>query len=541
MLTLGLNGWDDGTHDGAAVLVEDGTVLAFAEQERFSRRKHAVGEYPAQAAHSVLDETGYRPSDIDLVAYGWDLPNYYSSRGRTLEAENAAERLSGFEDLRGHEVSWIRHHDAHAAAAFHGSGFHDATIVIADAEGETESISIYLASSSGIRCLRRFGRAASLGLMYRAVSAYCGFGQAGAGKAMGLSAYGTPALKPLPLRFVDGEMVSPFNNEMSEGEVIGGWLKLLEDRFGLPPNTASSDPRFMPPSALRPDAAASVQHTLVNVMTDVVSYATDLTGSRNLCLSGGVALNCLQNASLLVNDRLRLTGVFIPPYPHDAGVALGSALIASDQMDGLATIRADLGSPVTSAETVLTAQSLGLPYREVECAATEAARFVEQGKVVGWVQGRMEVGPRALGHRSILASPGSLQIRDKVNRIKNREPWRPLAPSVLATEVPRLFGTDCRCPYMLLSLRASPEASSLIPGAVHNDGTARVQTVEPGSTPYALLLQRLEECSGVGAVLNTSFNGRGEPIVRSSKDALMCGGSLGLDAVVLDRILVELN
>jgi carbamoyltransferase len=536
VIVLGVNGWTDKTHDPAAALVVDGEVLAFAEEERFTRSKHGVGQLPHGAVASVLAESGIEPSEVDAVACGWDRRKFDSLRGISTDISDATWVITGRPELRQLPMHWIPHHDAHAASTFYGSGFDRATVVVADAEGEDESISIYLGDQGGLHILRRFGRGVSLGLMYRAVSEYCGFGQFGAGQTMGLASYALPEAEPLPIDWVQGELRSPFDPDAWEDEVIRGWLAKLEDRFGSRARPAPREAGYFPPlESHRPLAAAAAQVTVNLVMAQLVAAAVESTRVRDVCLAGGVALNCVTNGLLLEQvDRLH-----VPPYPHDAGAALGAAQVICAQagVERWSAARADLSSPAI--ETV--ADLADVPYVTLADPAKAAADRILRGHVVGWMQGNMEVGPRALGRRSILALPNSVDLRDRVNRLKGREPWRPVAPSILVEESERLFGRDLDAPFMLLSVLMSAAGVQAMPGACHVDGTARLQTVTGADGLYRGLLEEVAARSGTGAVLNTSFNGRGEPIVRTASEAIASARRMKLDAVIVEDRLIELG
>lgn len=534
MIVLGVNGWTDKTHDPAAALLVDGEVVAFAEEERFTRTKHGVGQLPHGAVASVLNESGIAASDVDAVACGWDRQKFDLLRGISTDVSDATRVITGLRELSHLPMHWITHHDAHAASSFYGSGFDAATVVVADAEGEDESISVYRADRDGLHLVRRFGRGVSLGLMYRAVSEFCGFGQFGAGQTMGLASYEIGRADPLPIDWRDGDLRSPFPVDAWEDEVVGGWLARLEAQFGAPARPAPRDAGTFPPYASHhPMAAAAAQLTVNSVMTGLVEWAVRTTGIRDVCLAGGVALNCVTNGLLL--DAL--TRLHVPPYPHDAGVALGAAQVVGARagMTGWSAARADLGTP---------ASSCVVGFDEVRWVAladpiTSTAERILAGQIIGWVQGRMEVGPRALGNRSVLGRPDSIAIRDRVNRLKGREPWRPIAPSVLVEEAPRLFGRPLVAPFMLLSVPLSAAGRQAIPGASHVDGTARLQTVGAAEGAYRSLLEELATQTSVGAVLNTSFNGRGEPVVRTALEAVASARRMNLDAVVVEDRLIE--
>jgi carbamoyltransferase len=361
---------------------------------------------------------------------------------------------------------------------------------------------------------------------------------------MGLAAYHTGDVEPLPIDVVGGVVRSPFRPDDSEEAILDGWRRVLADRFGAPGVISPSSPAgwYPPLEAHRPDVAAAAQATLACVVRHYVAEAIRLTGLTDVCLAGGVALNCVQNGQLLLDRGLGLTGLHIPPYPHDAGVALGAAQVVTAGDAWREPARADKGAGITASEAHGAALRRGMRAERVQCPATTAADLLRDGQVVGWIQGGAEVGPRALGHRSILALPEQAQTRDRLNRLKGREPWRPLAPSLLEDEVGAVFSEAARSPFMLLSLPMSEDGLRRAPAAAHVDGTARLQTVGQQDDPlFRALLEEVRERSGLGCVVNTIFNARGEPIVNSAEGALDTAAKIRLDAVVINDLCVSIT
>jgi carbamoyltransferase len=534
MIALGLNGWIDKTHDAAAALVIDGKLVAFVEQERISRKKHAVGEVPHAAVAAVLSWANVEPHDVDLIAYGWDLGLFNAVRGRrlSLNPDDAVMALCGFRPSPRQKVHWVDHHKAHAASAYYSSGFDTASVLVVDAEGETGSTSIYAASDAGLRRVVHFDRSTSLGILFRAASVYCGFGQFGAGQVMGLAPYGRPTPE-LALRWHDGHIVSPLRAETEEDRLVAAWLGWLESRFGPPAPQA----RHAPWQTKRPDAARLVQDTVETMMVALVEHAQAVVDSKNVCLAGGVGLNCVANA--LVAQHV--SQLYIPPTPHDAGVALGAAfVVAAENGDCIRPLtRADFGPSYEDDAIERALSDSGHSHTFVDDPARAACDLLQRNKIIGWVQGRMEAGPRALGQRSILARPGDRRLRDMVNDVKDRQRWRPLAPSVRSEDAARLFetGTDSS-PFMLLSFRMRPEAAAELPAVAHVDDSARLHTVTADGSHFRRLLDYVAEETGSGVVLNTSFNDAGEPIVCSPRDAIGSFERTGLDALVIGSFLV---
>lgn len=535
MIALGLNGWVDRTHDAAAALVVDGELVAFVEQERLSRRKHAVGEVPHAAVGAVLALGGIEPQEVDLIAYGWDLPLFNAVRGRelTLDPGDAVEILCGFKPGPGQEVRWVDHHLAHAASAYYGSGFESAAALVVDAEGETGSTSIYAASrEGGLRRVVHLDRAGSLGFLFRGTSAYCGFGEFGAGQVMGLAPYGAPASEHA-LTWRGDHVAGPLAPEVEEDRIAAAWCRWLESRFGPPAPSA----RHAPWQVKHPDAARMAQETVESLVVELAGYAAEITGSRSLCMAGGVALNCVANSAAAGQvDRL-----YVPPAPHDAGVAMGAAFaVAAEAGERIRPIaRADLGPSYDDGSIEATLIETGHRYMSLDDPAQVASDLLQRDQVVGWFQGRMEAGPRALGQRSILARADDRRLRDRTNDVKDRQRWRPLAPSVRVEDASRLFEGAPDSPFMLLSSRMTPDASVDLPAVAHVDGSARLQTVPADGSRFRGLLDRVAAETGAGVVLNTSFNGAGEPIVCTPLDAIRSFQRIGLDALVIGSFLIR--
>jgi carbamoyltransferase len=410
-------------------------------------------------------------------------------------------------------------------------------VLVIDGEGEEWSVSIYDASDDGIRIVRRWGREVSLGFLYRTVTRYCGFGWFGPGKTMGLAGYASRDRDPLPLRWTGDDLRSPFSPGTDETYLVEAWSRLLVERFGAPVTAGPQRSGFLPVEAHKPEAAAAAQKTVELAVQALSDYALRTVDTANLCLAGGVALNCVANG-LVSASPARL---YIPPAAHDAGAALGAALQAS--ADAGQRHQGEIGAylgPKYGRRAISDAlQRAGLAYETVDDPAARAAGAIARGEIVAWFQDEMEVGPRALGHRSILALPSASDMKDRVNAVKGREPWRPLAPSILRDELSDLFVDAIASPYMLLSFALTDDAMALVPAVAHVDGSARLQTVDPEDGRFGQLLTSLQGLTGVGAVLNTSFNGPGEPIVCSPAEAISTFTTLDLDTLVMGDCVVQ--
>lgn len=548
MILLGLNGWADGTHDPSAALVVNGRLTAFVEEERVRRRRHALSQLPTGAATAVLRSANLSLNDVDVVAYGWDLPKYYARHGRTWELADRdfIRMVTGIEPDRGRvpEVVWVPHHDAHAASAFYASGMDEAAVLVCDGQGEIDSVTLYRGSPSGLHPLRSWQGRQSLGLFYEAATVYCGFGFLDTGKTMGLSAYGR-SHEPPPIRWIDDDIYSPVPFGIEEIEVRKFWLQSLVEQFGAPP--AFDRPKDQMDSMLltsvdnamahRPNVAAHAQSTVETLTISLAEYAMTLADSRRLCMAGGVALNCVTNGMLME----KCEQLYVQPAANDAGVSIGAAYkVAADRgehLHGMTTIR--LGHCFDRNFTrAFLRERCHFSVAEPEDPAAFAVERLLADEIVGWFDGAMEGGPRALGGRSILALPAKATVKDSVNAAKGREPWRPLAPSLLREEMPRMFGRDIDAPYMLLSLPLTSDAVDRAPAVAHVDGTSRPHTVPRGEGNYRRLLELVQEATGIGVVLNTSFNGPGEPIVCSPLDAVRTFAASGIDTLVIDGLVV---
>ena len=548
MIVLGLHGWG-GTHDAAAALVVDGEVVACIEEERLNRRKHALSDRPRLAARGVLRHSGLCWDDVDVVSYGWNLPRYAPMHGQPWSFADDREFLSSALEIRPSRwprVEWVGHHDAHAAAGFHSSGFDQAAVLVVDGQGEGKSISLYSADATGIHLLRDWPPCCSLGHLYEAATRHCGFGFLQAGKTMGLAAYGRKPVAPLPLEWRDDDIESPVPDDLDEDAVVDAWRGILSQWYGppcTPSRVGNSDVNGPAHSAdvvasHHPDVAAAAQEAVERLLTSLVDYAQRATGYSHVVLAGGVALNCVANGLV----ARRCEAFFVPPMAHDAGAALGAAMVTAVRMgDRIRKFHgAALGLAYGTAQCGAAIEANGLRARRIDDPAAEAARRLIAGEIVGWFQGRGEIGPRALGHRSILALPAPAENHRRVNVIKGRETWRPLAPSALASETTWMFGRPVDSPYMLLSLPLADAGLARLPAVAHVDGSTRVQTVAADATsPYARLLGQIGDATGSSVVLNTSFNASFEPIVGTPVDAIRTFRNMGMDALVLDHFVLD--
>lgn len=553
-------------HDSAAAIIEDGVVLAAAEEERFTRIKHgkrpipfSTYELPFHAIAYCLEHAGVTLNEVDAVAYSFDpyllldperseliLPLEPSAVSQDSPWEglflssivNAPRHLHGgaphhlFSTIWGssreprYEWRFVDHHLSHAASAFWPSPFEEAAVLVLDGRGERVSTSYYVGDREGLERIGEVILPHSLGLLYERVTEYLGFlHSSDEYKVMALASFGTP-------RF--GDLFREVIEVKDQGQYLLNELNLRE-KFGSPRR------RGEPLEQKHFDIASSLQVVLEESVLSLVRWLRRETGLDNLCMAGGVALNCVMNGR--IKREGGFSSLWIQPAAGDAGTALGAALQLSHEKRPTARFRmsnAYLGSEYSNEEIESFLKWAKVSYRRSAEIALDTATLLADDKIIGWFQGRMEFGPRALGARSILASPISPTMQAKLNEIKDREDFRPVAPVVLREKASEWFEECDDSPYMLLVFNVKEAKRDRIPAVCHTDGSARVQTVTEEENPlYHLLLREFEKQTHVPILVNTSFNTRGNPIVCSPKDAIEAFFSSPLDALVIGSFIVE--
>lgn len=527
---LGVNAGSATFHDPSAALVDEhGTVLACVEEERLSRVRHAPGvKMPALAVAQCLHLAGITPEQVDAVAVGWDEPRL-NTEWRFDSPQHFLAAL-GFYGPRLPDTYFVPHHLAHAASAFHASGYEQAAVLVVDGNGEDESATIFRARrGEPLVRLARWPRIYSLGHLYEAASVWLGLGRHGAGKTMGLAAYGAESAPGDPGWLSAGPhgLVSALGSDpLPDYDALKGrWRKQIERFAGArgpqqPPATLAADPAAV-------KVAAAVQNTAEAVMAWFAEQARALTGIDNLCIAGGVGLNCAANG--------RLSGpLYVPPIPHDAGVALGAAwsLSAPSRPEILSAYTGGWPGP-------LPADLAGTAAGEVD--ADRVADLLAGGAIVGVCRGRSEVGPRALGHRSFLASPLDAAMRERMNDLKRREHWRPFGP-LTHTDLGLWSPIGHLERYMIGAARLTDRGAALLPAVTHADGTTRPQRLAAGDEPFiSAVLDALVKRGHPPVLLNTSFNGPAQPLVETAAQALACARRLGADALVTDEALLMVS
>jgi carbamoyltransferase len=525
-------------HDPAAALIVDGQVVAAAEEERFSRRKHgkrpvpfAAWELPEQSARWCLHHGGLEPSDLDVVTYSFD-PNLARPAHemglddpwdhlRLTYAETAPNFLAtALPGLDPGVVRYVPHHVAHAASAGLAAPFGACDVLVLDGRGESVShLAGHYDDTGTLNVLASQRLPDSLGLMYEDVTQHLGFLRSSDEyKVMAMASYGHPRFATELRRRVYATGDGGFRTEPID------WSSLVKAR--RPNEDWTQD---------HADLAASVQLRLEEVLLELADWLAGRTGSDQLTLAGGVALNCVANTKIL--DRSRYQAVWVQPAAGDAGTALGGALHAARAEGDLVQTMpgADLGRGWSDAEIEAALQTARVPYERSDDIAEVVADCLADNGIVAWFQGRSEFGPRALGHRSLLANPAYPGNLQRLNDVKGREQFRPVAPMTRLDRASDIFHRGPRSsPYMLFVHDVDPRWRDRIPAVVHVDGTARVQTVDPDAEPLVhRMLAAFEQRTGLPVVVNTSLNTAGRPMVDDVRDALECFGSAPVDLLAI--------
>ncbi len=579
MYTLGINA---AFHDSSACLLKDGQLIAAAEEERFTQIKHgkrpipfSTYELPFHAIDFCLRTAGIHLNDVSNIGYSFDPyillndqagkamieipleprmqggPSKWTSPWDPLflsSIVNAPDQLidgyphhlqKRFKGARRDAWKWhfVEHHVAHAASAYYPSPFESAAVMVLDGRGETATTSYSIGRGNELTRIGQIDMPHSLGLLYERITSYLGFlHSSDEYKVMALASYGKPVFLGDFREMIhigkDGQYT--IDNER------------LEERFG--PQRGKEDPftdhHF--------NIASSLQVALEESVLKLVDYIHEVSGERNLCLAGGIALNCVLNAR--IRDKGPFEHVWVQPAAGDAGTCLGAAIhvdvqerinngrnteVAKDE-NAYKMPHAYYGPGYSDDEIEKFLKWAKVPYRRLETLAEETADILLQDKIIGWFQGNMEFGPRALGSRSILASPINASMQQRLNEVKDREDFRPVAPAVLEEDAAEWFRNASVSPFMLFVYDVQEDKADRIPAVRHVDGTARIQTVNAEQHgKYHDLLQAFKRKSGVPVLINTSFNTLGKPIVCTPRDAVECFWSSPFDALVIGNYLVE--
>ncbi len=573
MKILGLLGFG---YNPAAALVVDGRLVAFVEEERMINFKGAHFMFPGMAARWCLEKENLTLDDIDYIAWGWDNPAYkvkmplffvkqYFKYGFLKEGDGGIGEVLSSEiidhlpgivrskireglrrsGLRGRipKIEFIEHHEAHVASTYLMSGFDEAAVIVIDGSGEHICTSIWQAKGDNYRLLKTIDIPHSLGWFYAGMTDYLGFiPYRDEGKVMGLAPYG--------------------NRVPEWEEKIANVIKVTAESYEIDPTyfllgthdagkhfsdkmvKLFGPPRYYgePLTQKIKDIAFTVQDTLEKAVLNIVKIATNNGKIRNVCVAGGVGLNCKMNGA--IRQSPYVDKIFAQPASGDAGSALGAAITLSHKLGEWKRCRLKnvyYGPSSTDDEIKKDLDIAGVKYSKPDNMAKKIAQALGRGKIIAYFDGELEFGSRALGHRSIIANPCDPEMKDKVNiGVKFREPWRPFCPSLLADHKDDYLKDADDAEFMIVAYEAKKGISDLLPSVVHVDNTVRPQTVEQDANPrYWEILKELKSITGHPVVMNTSFNLRGQPMIASPRDALACFFTNGLDILVLNNYWIE--
>jgi carbamoyltransferase len=539
---LGINGV---FHDPAAALVVDGRIVAAAEEERFSRRKHgkqavpfSTWELPVAAAQWCLQQGGIGAADLDAVGYSYQ-PALAEAPGgvldgqdrdweylRTLYARRAPRFLSAaLPGLDPGIVRHVRHHVAHAASASLASPQPDSAVLVVDGRGESSSMLAGEYRDGKLDILASQQLPHSLGLLYESLTEHLGFHRSSDEyKVMAMGSYGRPVHVERLAEYVYACSDGTFRTEPLD------WTAFSDSRE---PGAEQLDPAHA-------DLACSVQRVLEDVLVEMVGWLRTRTSSDTLCLAGGVALNCVANTRLF-NDG-PFANVWVQPAAGDAGTALGAALaLAAEHGEPIAPMEsAALGRSWSDDQVAAILDGADVTYQRPDDIGVAVAEALADNMIVGWFQGASEFGPRALGNRSLLADPRHVENLERLNRVKGREQFRPVAPMVLAEQAGQIFSRGpLPSPYMLFVHDVADQWRDRIPAVTHVDGTARIQTVDTDKPLLHRMISHFASKTGVPVVVNTSFNTAGRPMVDSPLDALECFGSAPIDVLAVGPFMIR--
>ncbi|WP_266367603.1 carbamoyltransferase family protein [Tellurirhabdus rosea] len=570
MITLGINA---AFHDQTAAIVKDGVVLAAAEEERFTHIKHgkrpipfSTYELPYNAIDFCLKTAGITLAEVDHIAYSLDpslllgdkkdadtleiplKPGYQPTDSQWLNPWDPLF-LSSIVNAPGHLVDgvplhlsarwkaarrdgpyqwhFVNHHLAHAASAFLPSPHTRAAVIVIDGRGELATTSYWLGEGNDLKLLGEVHLPHSLGLLYERMTEYLGFlHSSDEYKVMALASFGEPKYADYFRNLIRLGQNGQYTIDTPD---FAGEFGPMREKGG-------------PLEQKHFDIAASLQLVLEETVLKLITWLHEVTGCDTLCMAGGVALNCVMNARL--RDKGPFRDIWVQPASGDSGTALGAAMCI-DTRQRNATERAYvmedvyLGPRFTDDEIEAFLKWSKLPYRKMDDVASDVADYLAQGNVIGWFQTGMEFGPRALGARSLLAAPFPADMQQKMNDLKDREDFRPVAPVVLEEMADEYFVNARKSPFMLFINDVRPEVTERIPAVCHSDGTARIQTINRSQNPvYYALIKAFYEKTGVPVLINTSFNTRGEPIVCTPRDAVESFWTSPLDALVIGSFML---
>ena len=547
MKILGINGWTERGHDGGAALLIDGNLKFAIEEERLIGIRHAYDRVPYESIKLICDKENICIDDIDKIAIGWDYPNLWRMFGAEFISKQRMSEILFGTDKHAEKIIYVEHHIAHAASAFYPSRFDRALVLVIDGQGEQIATSVFLGDRQKSSLKKIYESPISLGYFYAAITEHVGFFSGQEGKTMGLASYGSPVyineLRKLINADDSGKIYCSFHvtkkSKDEEEETIAIWRKLLSE---IIPSRTGKITEITDDIIPYANLASSAQKLLEEILTKIVIHNCTKYNVNDIAIAGGVGLNCA--ASGILSELPLVNRIFTQPAANDGGISLGAAIAVA--VDNHENVNFEMipyqGHEFADYEILQFLKSNNYSYKKTDNVSKEIATLIAQGKIVANFQGRLEFGPRALGNRSILADPRRKEMLYKLNTLKGREVWRPLAPAVLYEEQTRFFSSCQFSPYMTINCRVLKNVQKELEAITHVDGTARIQSVSKSyNSLFYNIINEFYKITGIPVVINTSFNIKGEPIVDTPKKAMESAIAMDLDYLAMGDYIIKVH
>lgn len=547
MKILGINGWTVRGHDGGAALLENGNLKFAIEEERLIGIRHAYDRIPYESIKLICEKEGISIEDIDVVAIGWDYPKLWKMFGTEFISKCEMSKILFGTEKYAEKIMYVEHHISHACSAFYPSRFEKALVLVIDGQGEYIATSVFLGDRKKNKLEKLYETPISLGYFYAAVTEHIGFFSGQEGKTMGLASYGEPIyinhLRKL-INADDNGAIKCFFSVTKKGkdeeeETIEIWRRLLDNILPSRKGKIEEVTSDIIPYA---NLASSAQKLLEEILTKIVTYNCKKYNVCNIAIAGGVGLNCATSG--ILSELSCVDKIFTQPAANDGGISLGAAIaaaIVNNEKVNFEMIPYQ-GNEFTDDEILQFLRTGDYNYHKAENLPREVAQLISKGKIVAIFQGRLEFGPRALGNRSILADPRKNEMLLRLNTLKGREVWRPLAPAVLFEEQTKFFSTSQFSPYMTINCRVLKEVQNNLEAVTHVDGTARIQSVSKTYNPqFYSIIEEFYKITGIPVVINTSFNIKGEPIVDTPKKAFSSALAMNLDYLAIGNYIIKVH
>lgn len=545
MKVLGINGWSERGHDGGASLIVDGKLLFSVEEEKLICKRHAYDTLPLESIKACLNYGNITMDDIDKVVIGWNYEKLYEMLGKKFISKEEMSKALFNDEKYADKIEYLTHHQAHAYSAFIPSNYDKALVLIVDGQGEYMGTSVYLADRNSKNLKLLMETPVSLGYFYTGITKQIGFKGGEEGKTMGLASYGEPTyveeLRKLINLDENGNINCAFHIDKvgkdEEKASLEKWKELLSNIIPKRNGKIIEVTEDILPYA---NLAKSSQVILEEIMCGLIKKYVKETGVHDVCIAGGVGLNCPTSSA--VENMEEVSSVFVQPAANDGGISLGAAIKGAIDLGDDVKIEMIpyLGPEYSNKEIEKALKEKDYNYDEFDNIEEVIARLLAEGKIVANYQGRLELGPRALGNRSLLASPEKYEMLVRMNELKGREVWRPLAPAVMYDKQETVFDSDIFSPHMTKNFKVLNEMKDRLQAITHVDGTARIQSVtKEYNELFYNIINEFYKLTGIPVVINTSFNVKGEPIVCTPQEAIDSFERMNLDYLSIGNYLVK--